>query len=254
MTAHTGINPIDILVLPFRVVYKIYYLLFFALLMIVFFPAYYFLLARPALFPKAFVLIRFHALLLLMLGGTLLRVKGRQNIPAEGAFIICPNHSSFLDTFCLYRIFTRYFTFIGKKEIEKWPLFHIFYTSGMNILVDRHSKTGQIAALKRMSSEIRSGHPLMIFPEGTISRKVPALSEFKPGAFALAIQHQVPIVPVTFVTNWKRLQRGPLWKGKAGPGVAKVIIHEPISTQGLTKKDEPELKALVKQSIDRGLK
>lgn len=243
----------EILLFPFRIAYRIYYLLMFALLMIVLYPFYKYLLADKKRFQVAFRLIRAHAFLLLLFGGTILIVKGKENIPREGAFIIAPNHTSFLDTFCLYRIFSRYFVFIGKKEIEKWPLFHIFYTSGMNILVDRHSSTGALQGLKRMSQEIERGHPLMIFPEGTISPKVPALSEFKPGAFSLAIQKQVPVLPVTFITNWKRLQRGSIWKGKGSPGIARVVIHAPVSTKGSTKEDTELLQSRVKDCISSAL-
>jgi 1-acyl-sn-glycerol-3-phosphate acyltransferase len=251
---HAGqLSWINILSLPFRAVYRIYYLIMFALLMIVLFPFYKFLLADKKRFRAAFRVIRLHAWLLFLFGGTILIVKGKENIPREGAFIIAPNHTSFLDTFCLYRMFSRYFVFIGKKEIEKWPLFHIFYTSGMNILVDRHSKTGALQGLKRMSQEIDQGHPLMIFPEGTISKKVPALSEFKPGAFSLAIQKQIPVLPITFLTNWKRLQRGSLWKGKGSPGIARVIIHPPIPTKGLKKEDTEMLQNRVKDCISSAL-
>ncbi len=57
-------------------------------------------------------------------------------------------------------MFEDYFVFTGKKEVEKWPLFHIFYTSGMNILVDRKNKMGLIKAFKRMMEVIDEGHPL----------------------------------------------------------------------------------------------
>lgn len=238
---------------PFRVIYKIYYLVFFVSSLILFFPIEYYLLSDSSRFPKAFAIMRFHAFILLFFAGVILKIKGSKNIPKNGAYIICSNHTSFLDPFCIYRIFRQYFVFIGKKEIEKWPLFHIFYTSGMNILVDRHSKTGDIKALKRMSQEIDNDNPLAIFPEGTRSKDAPKLEPFKPGAFAIAIKKQVPIVPITFVTNWKRLQQGGIWRGKAGPGIAEVIIHKPIQTIGLNKDDITQLQMQVQGVINAPL-
>ncbi len=229
------------LLIPFRVIYKIYYLIFFSLLLTVLFPVYYYLLSNPKRFPKAFVIMKLHAYILLIFAGARLKVKGKGFIPKTGAFIICSNHSSFFDTFCIYSIFKRYFVFLGKKEIEKWPLFHIFYTSGMNILVDRDNKTSSAKSLKRIMHELDIGNPLMIFPEGTISKEAPKLGPFKQGAFAIAIQKQVPILPVTFVTNWKLMQRGNFWTGLAGPGIAKVIIHKPIITTGLKKENTNHL-------------
>jgi 1-acyl-sn-glycerol-3-phosphate acyltransferase len=238
------------LLLPFRVIYKIYYFLFFVLSLVIIYPVIYYLLAKPKRFPKAFVVMRWHAYILMIFAGARLKVSGVENIPKEGAYIICPNHSSFLDIFCLYSIFRRYFVFTGKKEIEKWPLFHIYYTSGMNILVDRTNKSGDFKAMKRMSQEIDRGNPLMIFPEGTISKNAPRMAPFKSGSFAIAIQKQIPVLPVTFVTNWKRLQRTGIWKGKAGPGIAKVVIHKPIFTTGLRKENITQLQSTVEAIIN----
>lgn len=239
--------------LPFRVIYKIYYLIFFVLSLLILYPIMYYFLSNPKRFSKAFTVMRFHAFALLLFAGARLKVRGAENIPSIGAYIICPNHTSFLDIFCIYAIFSKYFVFTGKKEIEKWPLFNIYYTSGMNILVDRHSKTGDIRALKRMSQEIDKGNPLVIFPEGTISKQAPLLAPFKPGAFAIAIQKNIPIVPVTFVTNWKRLQRSGIWKGKASPGIAEVVIHKPILTNKLCKENIYQLQNDVQKTIDAPL-
>jgi 1-acyl-sn-glycerol-3-phosphate acyltransferase len=179
-----------------------------------------------------------------------IKLKGAENIIKDSPFIICPNHSSFMDIPCIYAIFKRYFVFTGKKEIENWPLFHIFYTSGMNILVDRHSRSGAMASFKKMMKEIDKGNPLLIFPEGTISKTAPELTSFKSGAFKLAIQKKVPILPVTFVTNWKRLQRKGLWEGKAGPGYSEVVIHEAVYTDGLSKNDVEILETKIRKIIN----
>lgn len=238
---------------PFRVVYKIYYLIAFSLLMLASYPFYVYLLAKPKRYPAAFRLMKFHARILLLATGIILRVKGRENIPSGGAYIICANHTSFLDAFCLYQVFPDYFVFTGKKEIEKWPLFHIFYTSGMNILVDRNSKAGALASLKRMSQELSKGNPLAVFPEGTRPVNPPTLGPFKPGAFALAIQLKVPVVPVTFTGNWKRLGRGGLFSGYASPGISEVIIHAPVLTSARKKSDQELLTAEVHRTIAQPL-
>lgn len=234
---------------PFRVIYKIYYLVVFSLLMALSYPFYLYLLAKPQRFPRAFRVMKFHADVLLALTGVIPRVKGIERIPSNGAYIICSNHTSFLDAFCIYSMFPRYFVFTGKKEIEKWPLFHIFYTSGMNITVDRNNAAGAIGTLKRMSGELNRGNPLAIFPEGTRPTDPPKLGPFKQGAFALAIQTQVPIVPVTFMTNWKRLGRGGMLTGHAGPGLSTVVIHPPVYTTGMTKHDVEALTSKVQEII-----
>jgi 1-acyl-sn-glycerol-3-phosphate acyltransferase len=243
----------EYILLPFRIFYKIYLLLFFTILLLLLYPILCVLLAKPLWFPIAFKVMRVQAFLILVFGVVYLKVKGRNNIPKHGPFIICPNHSSYLDIPCLYVLFRKYFVFTGKREIEKWPLFHIYYTSGMNILVDRGSSSGSVALLKRMSQEIDKGLPLMIFPEGTISKHAPKLVPFKSGAFAIAIQKQIPILPVTFLSNWKRLQRSGIWNGKAGPGISEVIIHKPIITNGLNKSHIDQLCNEVQKMVNEPL-
>lgn len=241
----------DLLLFPFRLCYKVYYFIVFCTSLILFYPILYFLLANPKRFHFAFRFIRFYAFLLLLLAGVILIVKGKEHIPKNRPFIICSNHSSFLDPFCFYLIFKNYFVFVGKKEIEKWPLFHIFYTSGMNILIDRSSSSGALIGFKRMIKELDQKNPIVIFPEGTRSKISPRMEVFKTGAFAIAIQKQVPILPISFIDNWKRLQTGGFLKGKAGPGIARVIIHKPLSTSEISKKQTEELQQKIHHLIEQ---
>ena len=243
----------NILTFPFRFLYKIYVLLFFGLIMGLYFPVFSFLLAKEERFPTAFRFIKGFSRVWLWGCGIFIRVKGRENIIMDKPFIICSNHSSFLDPAPLYSIFPQHFVFTGKQEIEHWPLFHIFYTSGMNILVDRHSRIGAMKGFKKMMAVLEKGLPLVILPEGTIPVDAPKMGEFKSGVTALAIQQQIPIIPVTQTTNWKRLQRRGFMTGKASPGIAEVIIHPPIETKGLTKSDADELMKKLWDTINKPL-
>lgn len=194
--------------------------------------------------------MKFYGKLFLFCIGIVLKIKGRENIVVGRPFLICSNHSSYLDIPCLYSIFDQYFVFTGKKEIENWPLFHRFYTSGMNILVDRHNNKGLLKGFKRMMGVIDEGHPLVILPEGTISKVAPRLTEFKTGSVSLAVHMQIPILPITFTSNWIRLQRKGMFKGKASPGIAEVFIHPLILTRGLTKNDTDALQLKLRGIIN----
>lgn len=241
------------LLLPLRVIYKVYYLGIFSLLMMFLYPLYFLLLSVSKRFKIAFHIIRLHSWILMLLTGVIPRIKGAVHIPKEGPFIICANHTSFIDSFCIYFVFSRHFVFTGKKEIEKWPLFHIFYTSGMNIIVDRGNVAGSLGAIKRMMEELSHGNCLAIFPEGTRGENPPKLEPFKSGAFAIAIQAQVPIIPVSFTTNWKRLGRGGFFSGAAGPGFSDIVIHKPVPTIGMKKSDVPKLQSTVERIISAPL-
>ena len=142
---------------------------------------------------------------------------------------------------------------MGKKELEKVPLFNIFFKE-MNILVDRKTNTGSHKAFIRAGQELDKGNSVIIFPEGTISREAPKLRPFKNGAFRLAIDKQVEIVPITFINAWKRLQDMPFLQGKAGPGKVGIYIHKPITTEGLTENNQDELKQQVRNIIELKLK
>lgn len=236
-----------------RLTYKIYYLLMFSTSLAIMYPVFYYFLSKKSRYRGAFVSMRFWAYILQTFSFCPLKVKRKGSLPVDQPYIICPNHSSFMDIQCMYVMFRDYFVFTGKKEIEKWPLFHIFYTKGMNITVDRSSRIGAYKAFKRMQEELESGNPLVIFPEGTISKNAPLMGDFKDGAFTLAIRAQVPIVPVTFINNWERLQRKGMLKGLAAPGITEVIIHEPVYTSGMKAEDVSKLSDTIRAIINQPL-
>ena len=242
------------LLTPFRIAYKFYYFIYVGLALIITYPFFYFLLSDPKRFPYAFKMMRWFSIAWQAFALVPVRVKGRENILSHGSFIICANHTSYMDIPVTYCVFKKYFVFVAKREVESWPLFKIFFTSKINITVDRESGSGSIEAFKQMMEEIDKGHPLAIYPEGTISRLAPEMLDFKPGAFSIAIRKQIPILPVTFVTNWRRLQRNKKWTARAGPGVSEVIIHKPVNTVGLSKKDSDALSLKVKNTIYAPLK
>lgn len=239
---------------PIRLIYKIYVLVSFSILMLLFYPLLKYTVAKQERFPIAFKVTRIFCATWLYAIGMFIRVKGKENIIKGQPFLLCSNHSSFLDPAPMYCIFKEHFVFTGKKEIEKWPLFHIFYTSGLNILVDRHNRIGALKSFKKMVEVIDDGKPLVILPEGTIPKDPPRLGDFKTGAVSIAIQKQIPIVAITQTNNWKRLERSGLFKGKASPGILEVVIHPPISTEGLTKEDGDALKDKLKATINAPLK
>lgn len=212
---------------PFRILWKVYSAIGFILTLVLMYPAFYVLLARKSRFPKAFRLIQLLSRLLRFFTGIWLNVKQRPQLP-EPPYIICSNHSSYLDILLMYSVFPDYFVFMGKNEIASWPLFKIFFTSGMNILVDRGNRKASHQSLLRASEELDKGHCVMIFPEATIPAKAPQMKPFKNGAFKLSVDKQIPIVAVTFLDNWKRLQVGAALRVKGGPGWARAVIHEPI--------------------------
>jgi 1-acyl-sn-glycerol-3-phosphate acyltransferase len=118
--------------------------------------------------------------------------------------IFVGNHTSYLDIVLSTFYIDHLAIYMGKAELLKAPLFRTFF-KGMDIPVNRKSRVDPHKALMRAGIEIDKGRSMVIYPEGTIS-SFGKLKPFKNGAFKLAIDKQVPIVPIVNLNNWKLLQ------------------------------------------------
>ncbi|MCD6067198.1 MAG: 1-acyl-sn-glycerol-3-phosphate acyltransferase [Bacteroidetes bacterium] len=165
----------------------------------------------------------------------------RNKLPETCVFVA--NHSSYLDIIVSCHVYPHNLIYMGKAELLKVPLFNIFFKK-LDIPVNRKSTTAAHQAYLRSGEEIDKGNSMCIFPEGTISNEG-VLKPFKNGAFKLAIEKQVPIVAVTFVSNWKLLQNGGFFKSFGRPGLIRAIIHEPIPTKGMTEENLVSLRQQV---------
>lgn len=219
-----------------RVLWKLLFLLNFVIGLLVLFPIFYVLLLRPQWFPYAFKLKRLWANWIILVPGIFVTVKNKQKLKKiNGPVVYCANHVSYLDIVISYVVIPHYFVFMGKQELKKAPLFNIFFKE-MNILVDRKSRIGSHRAFVKAGEEIDKGNSMFLFPEGTISKDA-KLKKFKNGTFKLAIEKQVPIVPISFLNNWKLLQNGGFFKSNGRCGISRVVVHDPIETKGLTDAD-----------------
>jgi 1-acyl-sn-glycerol-3-phosphate acyltransferase len=239
------------LTLPLRVLWKCWLCLNFALGMIVLYPFFYVLLSRERYYPTAFKLMRGWAHWLAYTTGIYESVHGYKNAREHKPVIFCANHNSYIDILLAYVFIPGYFVFMGKREIESIPLFNIFF-KGMNILVDRKSNVDAHKAFVRAGEEIDKGNSIFIFPEGGIFFRGPEMKRFKNGAFKLAIEKQVPIVPVTYRNNWRILQTGSFFMANAAPGIARIIVHTPIPTTGMTQENLVDLQNRTYEAIKRG--
>lgn len=141
---------------------------------------------------------------------------------------------------------------MGKHSLGKIPLFGYMYRN-IHITLDRNRLKSMYNALERGGRELDAGHNLAIFPEGGImSKNPPQMAKFRDGAFRLAIEKQVPIVPVTIPYNWILLPDD----GKLLLNRCKnmIIFHDPVETKGMTMDDLDSLKQHVYDIIDKELK
>ena len=122
----------------------------------------------------------------------------------------------------------------------------------IHITLDRDNLKSKYNALGKCGDELDLGRNLVIFPEGGIvSRHMPKMARFKDGAFRLAIEKQIPIVPITIPYNWILLpDDGKLLLHRHEN---LIIFHDPIDTTGLTIDDLSSLKMKVYNIISKEL-
>ncbi|HEY0976247.1 MAG TPA: lysophospholipid acyltransferase family protein [Flavobacteriales bacterium] len=239
------------LFLPFRWIYKIWFALVFFLSLVVLYIPFRILLRREQGYPQAFRLMRVWGRFLNFALLVPIVVKRHGKLPPP-PYIACVNHSSYLDIIHTYNLVPHYFLFMGKYELLKWPLFNIFF-KGMNIAVNRGNRTEAARALMKAARAIDQGISVAIFPEGTIPLTAPRMKLFKDGAFKLAIEKQVPIVPITFLDHWRLFGDPEQPLSRARPGIARAVIHPAIPTTGLTEADLDNLRQRVFATIEAPL-
>ena len=233
--------------------FKLLFLLNFIVSLLILYPFFYLLLNQASTFGYVLSLKRWWAKWILLVPPIFVRVEDNAQIKTvQGPCIFCANHSSYLDIVISYVVLPQFFVFMGKKELLKAPLFNIFFKKKLDIVVDRKSRSGSHQAFLEAGERLDRGQSVFMFPEGTISTHG-QLKAFKQGAFKLAIEKQVPIIPITFTNNWKLLQNGGFFKAPCRPGMAGVILHTPIPTTGITLEAVDELNKKVRDIIQQGL-
>ncbi len=168
---------------------------------------------------------------LLWIAGIKLSVKGRENVPLERPVIFIANHCSHLDIGTLCRSLPVNLHFIGKKELKWAPVVGWYMWIAGHIFIDRSNKKKAINSLKSAATKIKSGKSVVMYPEGTRS-KTGMVGVFKKGAFFLALQSGVEIVPVSIKGTYD------VWSAnssKITPGNVDVQIGKPISSTKYTK-------------------
>ncbi len=226
---------------PLRIAWRALFFINATITFLILYPLFFILLSREAWFSYALKLMRFWARLLLWNVGIRYRVAYEQPLPNDTPLIICPNHTSYLDIIMLYIVTPGYFHTVGKMELTRKPLFRLFFNK-MNIAVDRESVRSGHKAYTRAGYDIDKNISIAFFPEGKIPQHTPKLAPFKNGPFRLAIEKQIPVVPVTFFNCHEILPATRHILFHCGPGIIHARVHAPIETKGMSMADLESLK------------
>ncbi|MDO7172199.1 lysophospholipid acyltransferase family protein [Mariniflexile sp. AS56] len=233
----------------FWILYRIWFYILVALPILIMFPILLVSILKESWYPYFFKLARIWAKVILIGMGFRWKVESEQTPEKSKSYMFVANHTSMADIMLMLVSVKNPFVFVGKKELTKIPLFGFFYKRTC-ILVDRSSAKSRQAVFLRAQKRLKTGVSICIFPEGGVPEEHIILDEFKDGAFRLAINHQIPIVPITFGDNKKRLSYT-FFSG--GPGKMRVKIHEFLVTEGLTVKDTKSLNEKAKTIIFKQL-
>jgi 1-acyl-sn-glycerol-3-phosphate acyltransferase len=227
----------------FSPLWKLWFFLWFALPFLLMFPLFYFcFLTRNA--NLAFKLKRIWAKIILycsFLYPVIIYKGGRKRLPRP--CIVVANHTSYLDIVLSPLYIDHTAVYMAKAELMKIPLFKYFFVY-LDIPVNRKSMTDAHKAFLEAGKKLDEGMSVVIYPEGTISSEG-KLRPFKNGAFKLAIDKQVPIVPVVNLNNWWFLQNGGFLKSNGRPGIPRIVVGEVIETKGMTDENINLLKEKV---------
>jgi putative phosphoserine phosphatase/1-acylglycerol-3-phosphate O-acyltransferase len=175
------------------------------------------------------------------LAGIDLRVEGEENLWAQRPAVFIFNHQSALDAVLMIKLLRRDLTGVGKKEIRRNPIFGPLFGAAGVVFVDRADSGKAIEALKPAVDALREGRSLAIAPEGTRSL-TPRLGRFKKGAFHMAMQAGVPIVPVVFRNVLDALPKDAM---VVRPATIEAIVLPPVDTTDWTTESlDDEIQAI----------
>lgn len=168
-------------------------------------------------------------------------VKGRDNIEAKQSYVFVANHQGAYDIWALYGFLGHYFTWMMKKSLIKFPVVGWACWCSGQIFVDNSSAAAIKQTMQKAEQTLSGGMSLMVFPEGSRSF-TGKMGTFHKGAFQLALEFQLPVVPITIDGAFDVMARTtfvPHW------GHIEITIHKPIAPP----RDEADRRRVIDASF-----
>lgn len=157
---------------------------------------------------------------------TLVRVevRGRENIRKKTSYVFVANHQGAYDIFTIYGFLEHNFKWMMKIGLRKFPVVGISCQAAGEIFVDNSSPAAIKQTMQKAEKTLRNGMSVVVFPEGSRT-KTGKMGRFHTGAFQLAMEFQLPVVPLTIDGAYDVLPRGS-WLPRFGKII--LTIHKPV--------------------------
>ncbi|QOY37935.1 lysophospholipid acyltransferase family protein [Anaerobacillus isosaccharinicus] len=182
---------------------------------------------------------------LVKLTGSTIEIKGRENLPVTGPFVIVSNHQGNFDIPILLGFLERPIGFISKVEVKKLPIIRDWMVYMNCVFLDRQDRRQAIKAINQGAENIKKGTSIVIFPEGTRSKKL-EMNTFKSGSFKLAQKAEATIVPIAINGSFKIMEQS---GNRIKPAKVTVTILPVIKPEDYKEKDLKIVSAEVQQII-----
>jgi 1-acyl-sn-glycerol-3-phosphate acyltransferase len=176
-------------------------------------------------------------------------LEGAEHIEPGRSYVVVANHQSQFDIPVVYGWLGLDLRWVAKSEVGRIPFVAAGCRAIGHIFIDRSDPDQARNAINRAVARLKPGTGLMFFPEGTRSRSG-RLLPFKKGAFRVAVDRQLPLLPVTVTGTRDILPPGGL---ALRPGRARLVVHEPVETDGLDASDLSDVQRECKRRIASAL-
>ncbi len=187
---------------------------------------------------------------ILAFGGIRVRIIEDAPLDPGQPYVFISNHQNLLDILALAGYLPYPFGFVAKQELARVPALGLALRNSASVFLDRSDPRKAVASLQKAGERIRKGMSVLLFPEGTRSYG-PHLQPLKKGAFMVAVEAGVPIVPVVMVDGYRLMHEK---KKISRPGTVTIRLLEPMQIDGMTRKEVPELIRTLEQTMDEPLR
>ena len=178
-----------------------------------------------------------------------INVINPENLPKDGPAVYVANHQSYADVIPFLAVAKHQVGFIAKDSLEKFPVFADWVLRIRSLFIKRGDARTSLGTINEGANMIKEGYSLVIFPEGTRSHSS-KMADFKPGALKLATKAKAVIVPVTLRDTYKLFEETGIVKKNRK---IDFVVHEPIDTSKLDRKELAELGERVENIVRSGL-